>query len=512
MNRGWRVLPQPSDRFILCGRPRRSRLLLRFVLDALLVGVMLAAGAAPVGASDLPPGTVTLEGELTGGALVQEWQDYVSDFEVLWNRFDIRIYPLSDGTGQVSGSGVVRRQMTYTYVLEDRTDVFRYRDEIQISIDGTWDATGRVTATVVETTPAHLVAVQVIQGRQPSPTTEDRVSYGAFEGTWSGEMGILGGEIQMPDLVASTLEAYAVATEPEVPESTTTTSQPTLEEEFSQISYQNPAVSCSDPEETAYVVMSQTPTRDRAWFENPLNVSAPERIVTLVAPGTQIDVPEGFEVEIRSEHGGPEAVLRGPAQGSVPCDSLLGQVDASIVEWLAGQVTIHVTGPEPAAVRTPHLTAEVTGTTFLVDVTDSATTVVVLEGTVEVTGATAGHQTVAAGQETISSGVNVPEPQRTDPADLAARYPWLDGALQALTQPFDLPGATGETTPATEETSAGSAFPIWPVVIAAALLALLAAGGLLWASRRRQRGTASRALPPPPAPEDAPPPPPPPPQ
>jgi hypothetical protein len=154
-----------------------------WALAVLVTGLVMAPSAVPVGASDLPPGTVTLEGELTGGALVQEWQDYISDFQVLWNRFDIRIYPLSDGTGQVIGSGVVRRSMIYTYVLEDRTDVYRYRDEVQVSVDGTWDATGRVTTTVVETAPAYLIRVEVIQGRQPMPTTEDRIFYGVFEGT-----------------------------------------------------------------------------------------------------------------------------------------------------------------------------------------------------------------------------------------------------------------------------------------------------------------------------------------
>jgi hypothetical protein len=478
-----------------------------WALAVLVTGLVMAPSAVPVGASDLPPGTVTLEGELTGGALVQEWQDYISDFQVLWNRFDIRIYPLSDGTGQVIGSGVVRRSMIYTYVLEDRTDVYRYRDEVQVSVDGTWDATGRVTTTVVETAPAYLIRVEVIQGRQPMPTTEDRIFYGVFEGTWSAETGRLTGEIRIPELAASTLEAHAVATEPGVPESTTT-SPPTLEEEYSRITVEPSDMEC-DPPQPVYVLMTRTPSRDPAWFQNPLNVSWPERIVQIVPPFSIVTVPDGFEVELADRFGfgyakGP-LVLRTP-----PCvreqtaaetvwDLLSG---VGLFDWNAGQGEL--------TIDTPHVIAGVMGTSFLVEVTDSQTTVVVLEGTVQVTGLTAGHQAAAAGEETTSNGSTVAPPQPTDPTDLAARYPWLNDALQALAQPPDLADLTGQTTPTAEESTTGSTFPLWPVVIAVALLALLGGGGLLWASHRRPHHAAPPA-PPPSPPLPAPPPPPPPP-
>jgi hypothetical protein len=280
---------------------------------------------------------------------------------------------------------------------------------------------------------------------------------------------------------------------------TATTSPPTLDEELARIRIESTGMECDNPPATdIYLLAARTPTRDREWFGNRQNISPVERIVAVVGPGTMVTVPEGVEVEIY----GPEAwgYLRGPAVGRVQCPDQ-STVAETVWDLLQGKGVFDWNESQgELTVGTPYVVTGVLGTRFIVDVSEQETRVVVLEGTVEVTGVIAGTQVVTAGHEAVADGDSVAAPQPTDPANLTGRYPWLDDALQALAEPLDLTGLDGDPEADDPANACTSSFPIWPVVIAAAL-ALLSLGGFARIRVGKRGSTPQAPPPPPPSPE-----------
>jgi hypothetical protein len=289
-------------------------------------------------------------------------------------------------------------------------------------------------------------------------------------------------------------EAQAVPTETSTSTTATSTSTstepasgPALHEELERIVItRSPGTGCANEGADVHTFVDATPTRD---FSDRNLSDCPQ--VRLASPGDLIEVPAGYSVGIVAVGEGTqrEAFVRGPATVELPCErsDLLG----TVWELLRGSGLFKYT--DHSIANTPHVTAGVVGTEFVLDVTESTTEVLVLEGVVSVTGNSGqGERVVTAGESVLADGESISEVVEIGLDGIHSRYPWLAGAQARL---LDVSDGGDSTTPIVIGAIAGLL-----------LLAILVAIGV---SRRRKRARRNAPPPPPPPPGVAAPPPPP---
>jgi hypothetical protein len=285
--------------------------------------------------------------------------------------------------------------------------------------------------------------------------------------------------------------------------SSTTVARPTLEQQKSRIGIENPGRDCDIDDQGYRIGLVKTPYEDfnfLTWSSLP--------VVTQASAGAEVIIPEGYVVAalgLGADGRLREIVAEGPSTLTLPCRSesgilrfltninpfgtattlpgrvLTGTVGLFVFPWdlPPGEQAEQACGGDDPPVwcyrpvmGTPMVTTAVLGTALFVEVTEVDTRVVVLEGSVLVTGVEAGQEVVDAGYAVTSDGTSVGQPQPVDVDDLKQQHRWLADALAAEVDLPDL--VTGDAATYTEGDGDGVDVLVFGVVtVLAAVLALL---------------------------------------
>ncbi len=210
--------------------------------------------------------------------------------------------------------------------------------------------------------------------------------------------------------------------------------------------------------------------------------------VGLAPYGSFVTARAGYAVCLDGP-GGDVVYAKGPCEVRVPCPTTPDVLGTSLGLLKGLGFFRYDPNRGRITVDTPHVAAAVLGTQFVLDVGESSTRVLVIEGTVQVEGREGGLQLVGAGEWTDGSIESVAEPQALAQGQLEAEYPDLMARLPEFNgAPVQAREADDPTEAADATTDDSNRDTVLIVAIAGGAAVVLL--GLVLFARRQSRKAA----------------------